>query len=100
MCERRPEGGGDERPAEGRPSCAARICDWLIRGYQRYLSPLKPPVCRFTPTCSHYARDAFRIHGFWKGLGLTIWRLLRCQPFYNGNLVDPVPPKKPKKPKS
>ncbi|MCQ2397050.1 MAG: membrane protein insertion efficiency factor YidD [Lentisphaeria bacterium] len=75
---------------------AARVCILLVRGYQRTLSRLKPPVCRFTPSCSHYAIDAFKIHGFWKGMALTAWRILRCNPFYSGNLVDPVPPPKPK----
>ncbi len=65
-----------------------------IDGYRRFLSPLKPPVCRFTPSCSQYGREAFRIHGFWKGLALTLWRILRCNPFYRGSLVDPVPPRK------
>ncbi len=76
------------------PGLAARLCIWAIEGYRRFLSPLKPPVCRFTPTCSQYGREAFRIHGFWKGLALTLWRILRCHPFYRGSLVDPVPPRK------
>ncbi|MBP5301046.1 MAG: membrane protein insertion efficiency factor YidD [Victivallales bacterium] len=73
---------------------AGRACAGVIGLYQRFLSPLKPQCCRFTPSCSAYAREAFLVHGFWKGLGLTIWRILRCQPFYRGNLVDPVPPKR------
>ncbi len=71
---------------------AARFCAFLIRGYQRFLSPLKPKCCRFTPTCSAYAREAFLVHGFWRGGYLTIRRLFRCHPFYRGDLVDPVPP--------
>jgi len=63
----------------------------LIRFYQRYLSRLKPPCCRFTPTCSEYAREAFLTLGFWRAMGLTIWRILRCQPFYHGPAYDPVP---------
>ena len=74
------------------PSLAARACLLLIGGYQRFISPLKPSVCRFSPSCSHYGREAFRLHGFWKGLRLTLWRILRCHPFYRGPLVDPVPP--------
>lgn len=73
---------------------AGRFCAWLVDGYRRFISPLKPGCCRFTPTCSAYSREAFLTHGFWKGLGLTIWRILRCHPFYHGNLNDPVPPKK------
>lgn len=63
---------------------------WMVRGYQRFLSPLKPPTCRFHPTCSSYAIHAFRVHGSVRGLALTTWRLLRCQPFCTGG-DDPVP---------
>ncbi len=71
---------------------------WLlslpIRLYRMTLSPLLPQgVCRFHPTCSAYALDALRIHGPFKGLALTAWRLVRCQPFCDGGL-DPVPPHK------
>lgn len=62
-----------------------------IRAYQRFVSPLFPPRCRFRPTCSHYGLAAIRIHGVAKGLALTTWRILRCQPFGRGGL-DPVPP--------
>lgn len=62
----------------------------LIRFYQLYLSPLKGPTCRFSPTCSEYARLAILRHGPVRGLGLAIWRLLRCQPFAKGG-YDPVP---------
>ena len=62
---------------------------WL---YRNLLSPLKPPCCRFTPTCSHYAADAFRNQPFFRACGLTLWRLARCHPFYHGSLIDPVPP--------
>ena len=58
---------------------------WLlilpIRFYQRYLSPLKPPTCRFTPSCSQYAIEAIRKHGPFKGLALAVWRILRCNPW-------------------
>jgi len=64
-----------------------------IHLYQRTLSPLIPGECRFYPTCSHYAEEAFRIHGLLKGFALTCWRLMRCQPFCCGGF-DPVPPKK------
>jgi len=64
----------------------------MINGYKRWISPLLPPACRFHPTCSEYARDAVEIHGVWRGTGLTLWRLLRCQPFSRGGF-DPVPGK-------
>ena len=65
-----------------------------IRFYQRFLSPLKPPMCRFDPTCSQYAIDALVRHGALRGTGLATWRLLRCQPFARGG-HDPVPPRRP-----
>ncbi|HEX6881751.1 MAG TPA: membrane protein insertion efficiency factor YidD [Planctomycetota bacterium] len=61
-----------------------------IRAYQRWLSPLKPPSCRFHPTCSEYALQAVLAHGIVKGTLLGIWRILRCHPFCEGGL-DPVP---------
>lgn len=63
---------------------------WLVRLYQKFISPLKPPCCRFTPTCSSYAIEAFQKRGFFVGLILTIWRILRCNPFCRGG-YDPVP---------
>lgn len=69
------------------------ICIWLIRFYQRVLSPLKgQPTCRFYPTCSSYALEAFRKRGFFLGFLLTVLRILRCQPFCAGGW-DPVPEK-------
>ena len=62
----------------------------LVRFYQICISPLKPPTCRFNPTCSAYAIQALRKHGPIKGLYLTIKRLLRCHP-WGGNGYDPVP---------
>ncbi len=61
-----------------------------IRFYQRFLSPWLPATCRFSPTCSQYACEAVLAHGLWKGGRLTLWRVLRCQPFARGGL-DPVP---------
>ena len=61
-----------------------------IRFYRRFLSPLKPPMCRFEPTCSAYAIEAIRVHGVLRGLFLGSWRILRCQPFSKGGF-DPVP---------
>lgn len=69
------------------------LCILLIRFYQKILSPLKRPCCRFTPTCSQYALEAFEKRGFFVGFGLTIWRILRCNPFCAGG-YDPVPEKK------
>lgn len=61
-----------------------------IRAYQRYISPLTPPSCRFTPTCSQYAVEALRKHGPFKGFWLALRRLLRCHP-WGGHGYDPVP---------
>ena len=63
---------------------------FLIRIYQIFISPWFRGCCRFTPSCSNYSIEAFRVHGFWKGCFLTIWRLMRCQPFCRGG-YDPVP---------
>ena len=61
-----------------------------IRFYQRFISPCFPARCRFTPTCSAYAVEAFQRYGAIVGLGLTVWRLLRCNPLCHGG-YDPVP---------
>lgn len=58
--------------------------------YQRCISRYTPPSCRFTPTCSEYAKQALRKHGPIKGLVLAIWRILRCNP-WGGSGYDPVP---------
>ena len=65
---------------------------WLIGLYRKYISPLKPPCCRFTPTCSAYAIEAFKKRGFFVGFILMVWRILRCNPFSKGG-YDPVPEK-------
>ncbi|WP_084407473.1 membrane protein insertion efficiency factor YidD [Maridesulfovibrio bastinii] len=62
-----------------------------IRFYQKFISPLFPGCCRFQPTCSQYAIEAISLHGIFKGAGLTLWRLMRCQPLCKGG-YDPVPP--------
>lgn len=64
----------------------------LIRIYQRLISPLLGPRCRFYPSCSSYAVQALMVHGVIKGSGLAAWRLLRCHPWNPGGL-DPVPPR-------
>lgn len=61
-----------------------------IRFYQRFISPMTPPSCRFTPTCSQYAVEALQKHGAIKGLYLAIRRILRCHP-WGGYGYDPVP---------
>lgn len=67
-----------------------RVLIAIVRGYKKYISPLLPPSCRFTPTCSEYAMEALSKHGAWKGSLLAIWRILRCNPFCKGG-YDPVP---------
>lgn len=66
-----------------------------IRFYQRRISPVLPPMCRYYPTCSHYAVEAIQVHGALKGTLLTVLRLMRCNILFPGG-VDPVPPKKVK----
>jgi putative membrane protein insertion efficiency factor len=63
----------------------------LIRGYQRWLSPVLPPACRYEPTCSHYAYEAIATHGAARGSWLALRRLARCNP-WGGSGHDPVPP--------
>ncbi|MEE2044091.1 MULTISPECIES: membrane protein insertion efficiency factor YidD [Nocardiopsidaceae] len=76
---------------EHRPTAFARVLILPIRGYQRFISPLFPPVCRFYPSCSTYAVQALRVHGALYGSWLAIRRIGRCHPFNPGGL-DPVPP--------
>ena len=71
---------------------------WLIGLYRKYISPLKRPCCRFTPSCSAYAIEAFQKRGFFIGFILTVWRILRCNPFSKGG-YDPVPEKGLRNPK-
>jgi putative membrane protein insertion efficiency factor len=68
----------------------------FIRFYQLVISPLKPPTCRFYPTCSHYGLEAVQRFGALKGGWLAIKRILKCHPFHPGG-VDPVPDQWPKK---
>ena len=63
---------------------------WLIRLYQYFISPLLGKSCRFHPSCSEYAKEAINIHGWHKGICLSIYRIARCQPFSHGG-YDPVP---------
>ena len=62
----------------------------LIKFYQLCISPLTPPSCRYTPTCSQYALEAFRKYGPFKGFWLSLKRILRCHP-WGGSGYDPVP---------
>lgn len=70
----------------------------LIRFYRTSISPLRPPCCRFIPSCSTYAMEAIQVHGALKGSALAVWRILRCHPFHKDKnyIYDPVPPKKTK----
>ncbi len=61
-----------------------------VKGYQLVISPIKPPTCRFVPTCSQYMIEAIRKHGAWKGLRLGIKRIGRCHPWGDSGF-DPVP---------
>ncbi len=62
----------------------------IIRWYQRCISAYTPRSCRFEPTCSNYAIEAIRMHGAFKGFFMSLWRILRCNPFCRGGF-DPVP---------
>lgn len=68
-------------------SKAAQI---IIKIYRKIISPLIPARCKYYPTCSEYALKAYERHGFIKGTILTVWRLLRCNPWSLGG-VDHVP---------
>lgn len=70
---------------------ARRLGVALVRCYRLFISPVMGPHCRFYPTCSHYAEQAFAEHGLGKGLWLTLCRLGRCHPLCTGGF-DPVPP--------
>jgi uncharacterized protein len=65
----------------------------FIRFYQIVISPIKPPSCRFYPTCSHYGLEAVQRFGALKGGWLAAKRILKCHPFHPGG-IDPVPEKK------
>lgn len=62
----------------------------LVRGYQRFISPMSPPSCRFTPSCSQYSYEAIEKYGAIKGLWLSIRRVGRCHPWNMGG-YDPIP---------
>ncbi|MBP2659129.1 MAG: protein yidD, partial [Firmicutes bacterium] len=61
----------------------------MIKGYRLFISPLKPPTCRFVPTCSEYALQAIEKYGIFRGGIMAVRRILRCHPFHPGG-YDPV----------
>ena len=67
------------------------VCVWLIRFYQKAISPAFPARCRYYPTCSRYAYEAITKYGAFKGSWLALKRFLRCHPFHKGDYFDPVP---------
>lgn len=69
----------------------------MIHAYQYLLSPLFGPACRFWPSCSCYVKEAFIHHGLWRGLILSLRRLLRCHP-WGGHGIDMVPEKRQSQP--
>lgn len=66
-----------------------RLLVAILTGYKRFISPLLPRACRFSPTCSEYARLALLRHGLWRGGWMALGRLLRCQPFCPGGIDLP-----------
>lgn len=71
------------------PSLVARAFIGIIRVYRRFVSPMLPPSCRFTPSCSRYTMEAIQRYGAIKGGAMGVWRILRCNPFSKGGM-DPV----------
>ncbi len=68
----------------------AKIIVPIIKVYRTFISPILPPSCRFYPSCSSYAIEAYRKHGFIKGTFLAAFRIVKCNPFHHGGF-DPVP---------
>jgi uncharacterized protein len=62
---------------------------FLINFYRKFISPLKPPTCRFYPTCSQYSKEAIEKYGVFKGLYMSVRRILKCHPFHPGG-YDPL----------
>ena len=67
-----------------------KCCMYIIKFYQKFISPMKKPCCIYYPSCSRYAYEAYEKYGGFKGTYLTVWRILRCNPFSKGG-YDPVP---------
>ncbi|NMM54464.1 membrane protein insertion efficiency factor YidD [Paenibacillus aquistagni] len=80
------------KPHDSRNSFGRRVAKAPVLFYRRYISPLKPPTCRFYPTCSQYALEAIEVHGAAKGSLLAMKRIAKCHPFHPGG-IDKVPPK-------
>lgn len=78
-----------ERTLDG-TGALTEVALFLIRGYRLVISPLFPPSCRYTPTCSAYTLEAVERHGAWRGLGMGMRRVTRCHPWHDGG-YDPVP---------
>jgi putative membrane protein insertion efficiency factor/ribonuclease P protein component len=91
--EENPDGSAGVRRTTGG---ASRLLMAPIVAYRRWISPGLPDHCRFYPTCSEYAMTAIATHGPVRGMGLAVWRLLRCHPFHPGG-IDPVPPPRPRR---
>lgn len=72
-----------------RETVVAKLIIGLLIVYQRFISPLKPPSCRFYPTCSEYAIQAIKKYGILKGIGKSVIRVAKCHPFHPGG-YDPV----------
>jgi putative membrane protein insertion efficiency factor len=65
------------------------VVQFVLRAYKRFISPMLLPSCKYTPTCSEYAMEAVERYGVMRGVALSAWRVLRCNPFAKGGL-DPV----------
>ena len=71
--------------ADASAPLSARVVAGVFGAYKRFVSPVLPPACRFTPTCSEYAREAVTRHGVGRGLSLAVRRLARCHPALTGH---------------
>ncbi|MCB9672421.1 MAG: membrane protein insertion efficiency factor YidD [Alphaproteobacteria bacterium] len=89
MCATPPEPNSPAALAERDAGLLARVLIAPILFYQRFLSPLFPPACRFEPSCSQYTREAIALWGL-RGVWMGMLRILRCQPMFPGG-HDPVP---------
>ena len=85
-----PESNAYETEQSAQPGFVSRMLLWMLDFYQKGISPLLPPSCRFEPTCSNYAIEAVRTRGPLVGVLLATWRLLKCAPWHPGGW-DPVP---------
>src|SRR5690606_19683431 len=95
----RPAGRGRQRRSIGRrrrDAAVKHVLKALVIFYRKFISPLKPPTCRFYPTCSAYALEALEKHGAVRGSVLAARRIVKCHPFHPGG-IDPVPPPRPRK---